>query len=359
MPLQLKIVSYHRDLLGDDATREFRADGGTIGRGLRNDWILPDPERFISSRHATIDFQSGSYYLADISTNGVFINDEEEPLGKGNPRRLFSGDRLRMGEFEFEVTLDEGEGLEMPAQSGNRAFSSDLELLVPEEPIKTGIQLLDEEEITGGDAFQSVLFGTAKMDHTKKAEATADRKRAVAEAAKESGSQKKPAAGGGDSEALLNTFLAAAGIERSELHPSVDAHEVMQNAGEVLHEFVAGITEMLASRANLKSMFQLDQTTILPCHNNPLKISANATDSMKQLLVGRPGLRLSLRRLADWRVALHVINRTGAHRFMTEATPLRDLAPDWQSWHVGKRFPMGYPLGGALTAYLILKSLGA
>ncbi|MEX2258418.1 MAG: type VI secretion system-associated FHA domain protein TagH, partial [Woeseia sp.] len=289
MPLQLKIVSFHKDLMGDDATREFRADGGTIGRGLRNDWILPDTERFISSRHATIDFQSGSYYLADISTNGVFVNDEEEPLGKGNPRRLFSGDRLRMGEFEFEVTVDEGEGLEMPAQSGSRAFSGDLELLVPEEPIKTGIQLLDEEEITGGDAFQSALFGTTKMDHTIKAEETANRKRAAAKAANESGLQKKPIATGDDNEALLQTFLTAAGIDRSELHPSVDAHEVMQNAGEVLHEFVAGISEMLASRANLKSMFRLDQTTVLPRHNNPLKVSANTTDSMKQLLVGRPG----------------------------------------------------------------------
>ncbi|MEX1265602.1 MAG: type VI secretion system-associated FHA domain protein TagH [Woeseia sp.] len=289
MPLQLKIVSFHKDLMGDDATREFRTNGGTIGRGLRNDWILPDTERFISSRHATIDFQSGSYYLADISTNGVFVNDEEEPLGKGNPRRLFSGDRLRMGEFEFEVQVDEGEGLEMPAQSGSRAFSGDLELLVPEEPIKTGIQLLDEEEITGGDAFQSALFGTTKMDHTIKAEETANRKRAAAKAANESGLQKKPIATGDDNEALLQTFLTAAGIDRSELHPSVDAHEVMQNAGEVLHEFVAGISEMLASRANLKSMFRLDQTTVLPRHNNPLKVSANTTDSMKQLLVGRPG----------------------------------------------------------------------
>ena len=96
MPLQLQIISDHSDIVGDDATRVFQ-DGGTIGRSLQNDWILPDPDRFISGKHATIDFKGGAYYLADISANGVYVNDDCEPIGKGNPRRLFSGDKVRMG----------------------------------------------------------------------------------------------------------------------------------------------------------------------------------------------------------------------------------------------------------------------
>jgi type VI secretion system FHA domain protein len=36
-------------------------------------------------------------------------------------------------------------------------------------------------------------------------------------------------------------------------------------------------------------MFRLDQTTVLPRHNNPLKISENTRDSMMQLLVGKEG----------------------------------------------------------------------
>ena len=42
MPLTLKIVSEHSDLVGEDAEREFHEQGGTIGRALENDWILPD-----------------------------------------------------------------------------------------------------------------------------------------------------------------------------------------------------------------------------------------------------------------------------------------------------------------------------
>ena len=114
MSLKLEIISEHREIVGDDAIREFHGEGGTIGRSLNNDWILPDPDRFISGKHATIDCKGGTYYLADLSTNGVYVNDENEPIGKGNPRRLFNGDVLHFGDFEISVTIDEGEGLEMP-----------------------------------------------------------------------------------------------------------------------------------------------------------------------------------------------------------------------------------------------------
>lgn len=42
-----------------------------------------------------------------------------------------------------------------------------------------------------------------------------------------------------------------------------------------------------------------------------------------------------------------------AHR-IARITPLRRLAPDWQSWTEGKRFPMGFPLGVALIVYLAI-----
>ena len=159
MSLQIEIVSEHAELVGEDAVREFGEDGGTIGRSLRNDWILPDPDNFISSRHATIDFQGGIYYLADTSSNGVYINDEADPVGKGNPRRLFNGDRLRMGDFEMLVTIDTGEGLELPDPPKPTVVPDNIEQLVDEVSLRTGMQLLDEEEITGDDEFHSTLFG--------------------------------------------------------------------------------------------------------------------------------------------------------------------------------------------------------
>ncbi|MEW9919279.1 prepilin peptidase [Marimonas sp. MJW-29] len=45
-----------------------------------------------------------------------------------------------------------------------------------------------------------------------------------------------------------------------------------------------------------------------------------------------------------------------AHRGI-RMTPLRRLAPHWESWDRGRKFPMGLALGPALAIYLILGAL--
>jgi len=286
MSCQLEIISAHRELVGDDAIRVFREEGGTIGRSLQSDWILPDPDRFISGRHATIDCRGGIYYLLDTSTNGIYINGDCEPIGKGNPMRLFNGDVLRFGDFEISVTIDSGESIVMPLDEPASDVTEHAASLVPEESLMTGVQLLDENEITGDDEFQSAL----SSGHTD----TGVAERAVKKAEEKTDKPKSRAATAlaeADLVAtdLLDSFLDGIGINRAELHPGVELGEIMQNAGEVLREFVEGTSTLLASRANLKNAFRLDQTTILPRHNNPLKLSANTKDSIKQLLVGREG----------------------------------------------------------------------
>ena len=286
MPLQLQIVSNHEDILEEDCTRVFGEDGGTIGRSLESDWILPDPQRYLSGKHATIDYQSGTYYLADVSTNGVYVNDEEEPLGKGNPRRLFNGDRIRMGDFSFIVDLDEGQGLEMPPPEAMTVVPDHIEQLVQEEILKSGVQLLDEEALTGDAEFESALFGVKEEVPVEK-----DAQMAKPNPFAPPPSEEHQAAM--NAAQLLDAFMKGLDISRAEIHPSTDPLEVMENAGRVLKEFVDGSTELLASRTALKSMFRLDQTTVLPRHNNPLKIAENTRDSMMQLLVGKEGEYLS------------------------------------------------------------------
>ena len=284
MPLQLEIISDHKDLVGDDYVRVFREDGGTIGRSLENDWILPDPDRFLSGRHATIDCRAGVYFLADVSTNGVYVNGSEKPLGKGNPRRLFDGDRLRMGDFEFQVSLDEGQDLEMPPIEPMTVVPDHIEQLVDEASLRSGVQMLDEEAITGGDVLHQALFGKAapsqKEDERKKVDNQPN-----PFAPPPSKEEQKMI----DAAHLLDAFMKGLDISRAEIHPTTDPLEVMENAGKVLKEFVDGTTDLLKSRTALKSMFRLDQTTVLPRHNNPLKLAENTRDSMMQLLVGKEG----------------------------------------------------------------------
>ena len=287
MSLQLKIVSEHREIVGDDAEREFHEEGGTIGRSLGNDWILPDPDRYISGRHATIDHKGGIYYLLDTSSNGVYFNDEVEPVGNGNPRRLFDGDRVRMGDFEFTVSLDSGESLVMPLEPEPSVAPDHSEQFVDEVSLRTGVKLIDEEELTGDDEFQSVLFGDS--DGTPKSQ-PADKKPPPMPAANDARPVRKGAKPiNVSADDLFDSFLDGLGITRAELHPSVNRPEMMLTAGHVLREFVEGVVGLLASRANLKNTFRLDQTTVLPRYNNPLKFSESPSDLIKQLLVGDEG----------------------------------------------------------------------
>jgi len=290
MPLELKIVSENADLVGDDCVREYHESGGTIGRSLQNDWILPDPDRYISGRHATIDYKGGMYYLADTSSNGVYVNNEVEPIGKGNPRRLFDGDRLRLGDFEITVAIDSGESLVVPLDETPSVAPDNIEQFVDEVSLRTGMKLLDEEEITGDEEFQSALFGGAKTPAEPEFEPDPDLllddlpvRKPAAPAAPADG----PVAVTADD--LFDSFLDGLGINRVELHPSVNRPEMMLTAGQVLREFVKGATDLLASRANLKNTFRLDQTTVLPRQNNPMKFSENTNDLLKQLLIGVEG----------------------------------------------------------------------
>ena len=290
MPLIIKLVSEHRDLVGDDCVREYHESGGTIGRSLRNDWILPDPDRYISGRHATIDYKGGMYYLADTSSNGVYMNGEVEPIGNGNPRRLFDGDRMRMGDFEFEISIDKGESLVMPLDAEPSVAPDNIEQFVDEDVLETGMQLLSEDEITGDDEFQSMLFGKEPKKPVPEPEAEL-----VDESANDDSAAKNSVELGVSAEDLFDSFLDGLGISRVELHPSVNRPEMMLTAGLILREFVEGTIKLLSSRANLKNAFRLDQTTVLPRHNNPMKFSDNTNDLIKQLLVGREGEYLGAR----------------------------------------------------------------
>jgi len=165
MALRLQIVSRHRQSLGERGMREFGHSGGTIGRSLESDWVLPDGQRYLSSRHASIDYRSGSYYVVDSSTNGVYVNDAEQPVGRGNPQRLFTGDRIRIGEYEMQVEIvgedDTAQftgGHEDPVSKAQRVPPPDptrADLVPGHEITAVGIEWMIDENADQEDARQA------------------------------------------------------------------------------------------------------------------------------------------------------------------------------------------------------------
>src|SRR5579871_941675 len=106
MALRLRVVSEHSTRIGQLATKVFGVHGGTIGRASDNEWILPDPERYLSGKHARVDFRAGTYILVDTSSNGTYVNGAQVPLGKYHDYQLKDGDYLRIGEYELLVSID-------------------------------------------------------------------------------------------------------------------------------------------------------------------------------------------------------------------------------------------------------------
>jgi len=87
---------------------EFGPSGGLIGRADNCDWVLDDPNRFVSSQHVKISFKKDIFYVEDISTNGTYLNDQL--IGKGNRMAVATGDRLRVGRFILGVEHIDNDG---------------------------------------------------------------------------------------------------------------------------------------------------------------------------------------------------------------------------------------------------------
>ena len=77
----------------------------SIGRASKNDWILQDPERILSSEHCIVHYKDGSYVLTDTSTNGTFLNDSEQRIARNQTVQLKSGDHFILGEYEIAVAI--------------------------------------------------------------------------------------------------------------------------------------------------------------------------------------------------------------------------------------------------------------
>lgn len=105
MALQLTIIKFPPGISLSEDRKGVGTDGVRIGRGQDNDWVLSDPERFLSSKHCQVVNEGDRFFLTDLSTNGTFINGSTEPLGRGKRVALNDGDSFDVGDYRFKVSL--------------------------------------------------------------------------------------------------------------------------------------------------------------------------------------------------------------------------------------------------------------
>lgn len=106
MAIHFKLIKSPASIKPKELRKRFGPKGGTIGRAAGNDWILADPDRFLSSRHCQIICRDGQYFLTDLSTNGTYINGASEPVGRGTEVRLVEGDSIDLGDYRFKVAIE-------------------------------------------------------------------------------------------------------------------------------------------------------------------------------------------------------------------------------------------------------------
>ncbi len=84
-----------------------------------------------------------------------------------------------------------------------------------------------------------------------------------------------------DQGALLAAFLDGAGLHDEQIK---DPQATMLALGKAFRNLVAGLRATLIARAQIKSLFRIEQTMIQARGNNPLKFSASDDDALTALL---------------------------------------------------------------------------
>ena len=121
MLVEISIIKSPENVNNSETSHTFSESGGSLGRGPNNNWVLDDPDKYMSSVHSRIIFENGEFLLVDMSTNGTFVNGSPEPVGRGIKITLAEGDRFIISDYEFIVNFQGGAAMnnDLFSQSGS------------------------------------------------------------------------------------------------------------------------------------------------------------------------------------------------------------------------------------------------
>ncbi len=99
------------------------------------------------------------------------------------------------------------------------------------------------------------------------------------------GGQKARSSASGSESELVAQLLHELGI--GDMAGSVDPEDFAEQVGKVVRLVGEGLMQLLASRAEIKNEFRIDQTRIASARNNPLKFSPSIEEAMRRVFVER------------------------------------------------------------------------
>ncbi|HEX3845259.1 MAG TPA: type VI secretion system-associated FHA domain protein TagH [Steroidobacteraceae bacterium] len=309
MSLRLRVVSDHRRQLAERHTIVFGTSGGSIGRSSENDWALPDPVRYVSAHHARVHYRDGHFYLEDLSTNGVFVNDQPEALSKlgSSGYRLKNGDVLRLGDYQIVVALENEQAAEIP-EIDSAAVPTSIHALHPlGRAVQTDIgAMLDLEELLVSDSgpaadsgsFQPVNAYGQALAPSPRATSLATKRAAVSEPSDDSLARRiarLAKAAGRDSRGTaapalydvqsgLHAFCRGAGIDPEKL-PAEAQTRLLHLTGQLVREALVGLKDLERSRSEIRDRFRIELPPPEPDDPRPSLGRATVDELLIQVLV--------------------------------------------------------------------------
>lgn len=374
MAIKLRVISEQYRDLGEHRSRVFGVNGGTVGRAPDNDWVLPDAKRIVSGHHFEVAYRGGTYWLKDISTNGVYVNDSDVPASDQGELELRDGDRLRVGDYDIVVSIDQRiDFLPVAAEEHSAAkhISNDIghsldldELLTPRDPVESGsisvrnaygMKISREFRESAAAAVQNDEppppptrtatglpatpkdpaatpaspdwnLSTRPITREELAEVLA-RRQNVTDRRERSVPFHQQAIAWTDLRSAVQAFCRGAGIDPGSLSPEAQSMLPLV-AGQILREAVVGLTDLTQARAKATG-------TAAAAPNgqaggsNPLRTSTSVDQAIQRLLeshgrlFGGPvdALRDVLQEIKEHEIAVNAAIKAGIQCVLDQLSP--------------------------------------
>lgn len=345
MSLCLTITSYHKITPGQIPEKSMDNGVIAIGRSQENDWVLPDPERLVSSRHCVIQYKNGRYYITDSSTNGIELVNAGIRLRRGNSEPLEDGELIRIGDYEIRARIDFE--MSLPgAQLAGVDSSNSFEALMGRQnsPALAPIEAPPAAHFQGGtsqdtfadlfdfltppsvppatvsdhvpverhdfrppvpqappapmaqptpvsppgaipedwDLFADIPQSPLRTPDDGMIPGPVMQAEPVAITSVPVAEANAPATHGAEP-VLLKAFLRGAGLDQLRID-TAQVESQMEAIGRSYRLMVEGLIDVLRARSSIKGEFRMQQTMIRPIENNPLKFAPNADEALLLLL---------------------------------------------------------------------------
>jgi len=314
--LRLRIVSEQRRKLAERSTAVFSVEGGTIGRSADNDWVLPDPARYVSAHHARVQFREGQFYLQDVSTNGVYVNDDLEPLAKrgSSGYRVADGDLLRMGEYHIIAAIEANgaastevasvptsiHALRALGRAGERDIGARLDLAELLQPAEDGLpslpvtaygQAVDSGRVQALAQASDSAAPAPKVPEAPDAESISQRMARLAQVVARE--PKFPTSGVAleDLRSGLDAFCRGAGIDPAAL-PADAQGRLLHLAGRLFREVFVGLKDLERTRAETRNRYRIELPPPEADDPRPSLADTMVEELLAALLVQHEGRRL-------------------------------------------------------------------